>query len=207
MPRSTTHPGPHPEPPADLASRELPITEIGTGEVWFRLHRAEHAPVYFGRSGRSRFDAPNAEFGVLYLGDSPHCCFIETYGRVAGSEARIVTRSDLSVRRLAVVAFHRALRVVDLTASGLAKLGADNRLCTGDYGVAGRWTLALWSHPNAPDGLLYRSRHDPSRMCLALFDRAADAVIVTSDTDLLDSSLEPTLAEALDSYGIGFIEA
>jgi len=68
---------------------------------------------------------------------------------------------------------------VDLTAEGAIQIGAQNQLGTGpDYAVAQRWSLALHDHPSAPDGILYHSRYDGSRRCLAVFDRARDALVV-----------------------------
>ena len=174
--------------------------------TWYRLHRAEHAPIYFGRTGLNRFDAPDSEFGVLYLGDSPHCCFVETYGRSDRGAHRIITRRELTGRHLSYLESDRPLRAIDLTGAGLARLGADNRLATGDYRVAQRWSAALWSHPDQPDGLLYRSRHDPSLSCLALFDRAEEALSTADLGSLVNATNLPLLAEILDAYGVGFLE-
>jgi RES domain len=58
-----------------------------------------------------------------------------------------------------------------LTGPGLAQLGADERLCAGDYTIAQRWSTAFLHHPQKPDGLYYRSRHDPQRACAALYPR------------------------------------
>ena len=75
-------PGPHPEPPPDLGSRGLPLVDLPGPR--FRVHRVHHDPVYFGRSADGRFDAPNAENGVLYVRSDPHCAFIKTFGQSIG---------------------------------------------------------------------------------------------------------------------------
>ncbi len=203
-PPSSTYPGPHPDPPADFSTTSLPIV-LNQGS-WYRLHRSEHTPLYFGRTGFNRFDAPDGEFGVLYLGDSPKCCFVETYGRSDRDDHRIVTRQELTTRNLATVEFSRPLRVVDLTGSGLARIGVDNRLGTGDYRIARRWSQALWAHPDEPDGILYRSRHDPSRTCLAIFDRATDALAASNVGSLVERANLALLAAILDAYDIGYLE-
>jgi len=201
--RSDDFPGVHPEPPADLHRRKLPL--ISSHQSWFRLHRREHAPIYFGRSTANRFNAPDRSFGVLYVGDSPHCSFVETYGRNDGHR-RIVTSASLVERMLAEISLAEQVRLVDLAGEGLVGLSADARLTTGDYGVAQRWSLALWSHPDEPDGLLYRSRHDPSRLCVALYNRAADAVAkVRSLGSLVEPANDILLVEILDAYGIGYL--
>ena len=55
---------------------------------------------------------------------------------------------------------------------GLQTLGLDNSIATGRYEPCGVWADALWRHPQAPDGVAFRSRHDPDVICLAIFDRS-----------------------------------
>lgn len=170
-------PAPHSEPPGWLATAALPLHR--TAEDWFRCHRTRHEAIYFGRSGGGRFDDPNGEYGILYASHDLHGAFIETFGRRVG--VRIVAESELASRSIARIAVNRPLAWVDLTASGLARIGADARLTSGDYALAQRWARALWEHPDQPDGLYYRARHDPSRPCAAFFDRAADALELIGD--------------------------
>lgn len=85
-------------------------------------------------------------------------------------------------------------------------MGADERLCAGQHAVSQRWSLTFWSHPSNPDGLYYRARHDPSRFCVAVFDRSADALVVTRQGSLLEPAQISLLADILDSYAFGLIE-
>lgn len=167
------------------------------------MHRREYDPLYFGSSRLARFDAPAGEYGILYLGCDWHCAFIETFGQATG--VRVVTLKALADRRLSTVAASRPLRLVDLTGPGLARLGADERLCAGDYAVAQRWSAALWAHPGRPDGLYYRARHDPSRYCVAVYDRVQGAIAATSAGSLMDEGHSALLADILDTYGFGLI--
>jgi hypothetical protein len=73
-----------------------------------------------------------------------------------------------------------------LVALQLSQIGADNRLTTGSDAVAGQWALALWRHADHPDGILYRSRHDPNHICTAIFDRAHCRFSVSSTQSLMD---------------------
>lgn len=195
-------PGAHFDPPPDLAQRRPPIVSLHS--TWFRLHPKDHGALFFGRTGNGRFDAPGGEYGVLYAADSPHCAFVETYGRI-DSGYPVITQASLKLRCLSEITSSRPLRLVDITGSGLARLGADNRLSTGDYRVAQHWSAALRNHPHQPDGLLYLSRHDPSRTCLAIFDHASDVIATTSRGDLLDPQHLALLADILDRYGYGLI--
>lgn len=194
-------PGQHPPPPVDLDGRRLPLRLVA-GPV-FRIYDLVNAPVYFGRAVRHRFDAPGKEFGVLYCGGDEHAAFVETFGRLP--QGGVVTTTALATRGLARLGFEPPLRLVDLTGEGLARLGADARLLTGDYHTAQQWSLALWRHPEQPDGICYRSRHDPSRWCIAAYDRPAVAASATPLGSLLDPAHTTLLAQVLDTYGFALI--
>jgi RES domain len=186
-------PGPHPGPPEDFAERELPIrTEKGP---FFRIHRKEHGAVFYGCTGCNRFDDFQRKFGVLYAGLDEYAAFIETHGQRMGVNA--VSESELQARCLTLLTPARLVRLVDLTGPGLAKLGADNRLATADHEIAQRWSRAVWEHPAESDGILFRSRHDPSRVSLAIFDRGVSwqrkplgSLMQRSNTALLAALLE-----------------
>jgi hypothetical protein len=197
----TPLPGPHPPPPADLAHRQLPLTHLQ--QHWFRIYRLQYAPLFFDPAPRSRFNAPAGEYGTLYAGLDPHCAFIETFGQATGINA--VTEVALRERGLCRVECNRALALVDLTGAGLARLGADGRLCSGDHHVARQWSLALWRHPDAPDGLLFRARHDPSRAAVAIFDRAQGSLHTMELGSLLEPSHAMLLADMLTTYGFGIL--
>jgi hypothetical protein len=194
-------PGPLPLPPDDLRSRPLPLTTVGA--PWYRLHPPRRDPVHFGREPTSRFNAPSREFGVLYLASDPACAFIEVFGRVNGPS--FVEPAQLSRRRLAEIRPPRPLRLVDLTGSGLARIGADARLFAGDHTVARRWSLALFQHPASPDGLLYPARHDPSLRAAAVFDRVKGRWRAKDLGRLDDPGNRALLAGLLHRYGYGFL--
>ena len=195
------HPGPLPEPQPELHTRALPVIRIAG--PWTRMHRCAVDPLYFGRSGANRFDAPGKEFGVLYAGADPHCAFIETFGQETG--VNLVTATALAQRCRATILPERPLALVDLTGSGLARIGADARLFAGEHSVAQRWARALWSHPEQPDGLYYPARHDPSRRAVAIFDRAAGSVRAVFGPSLIDPANTTLLAEILDTYRFGIL--
>ena len=65
----------------------------------------------------------------------------------------------------------RRLVLVDFDGPRLAPLGATAAVPHGDppYENAQAWSKALKEHPDAPDGIAYTSRHDPSELCYAIF--------------------------------------
>lgn len=87
----TDLPGDHPLPHPQLASQTPLIHTVKKGEVLYRHHRADKDPVYFGTRGNNRFDDPECPaahaFGVLYAGEDPQCCFIESCGATTGVPA------------------------------------------------------------------------------------------------------------------------
>lgn len=195
------NPGLHPDPPSGLATSGLPIRSVE--REWSRIHKIDKDPIFFGNAAEHRFDDPMRKYGVLHIGEDPFCAFIETYGHSTG--VRFVTRSSLGQRGLAAVVTTGALELVDLTANGLAKMGADARLCDGDYTVAQKWSRAFWSHPAQPDGVLFRSRHDPAKICAAVFDRASGRLQAQPRGALSDSRISNVLAEILERYDFGII--
>lgn len=201
------YPGPLHDPSSDFPAIRLPLKTFDRD--WYRVYRCAYGPIFFGRMVTYRFDAPEGEFGVLYMAQSHEAAFIETLGGVTRNAAvrNTLQRDDLGQRCWAVIRAARPLRLVDLTARGLARISADERLCAGDYDVSRRWAKAIYMHPQRPDGIYYRAyraRHDPSQHSVALFDRATRDVAARLDGSLLtDAAL---LARLLDRYGIDMID-
>ena len=197
-------PGPHPLPTPALDERPLPIRRAD--QTWYRFHAAHLGPIFFGKTGYGRFDAPEQEFGALYVGADAHCAFIETFGHDHPGSARMITTTALRARSLVRVRFARPLMLVDLTAEGLAQIGADMRICVGDYRTAQWWTRGLWAHPEQPDGIYYRSRHDSSRYCAAIFDRPDLLDPTVSAPCSTTHALRRLLADLFDTYRFGLID-
>jgi hypothetical protein len=162
-------------------------------------------PVFFGKTGRNRFDAPDGSFGVLYVGFDEHCAFIETFGQDTG--IRLVTRRALEQRYLAYLELTQPLILIDLaTSGGLARIGADARLLSGSHAIAQRWSAALRNHPSKPAGLVYPARHDTARNACALFDLPASILHVTTTAPLLAPQRALLLATILNTYGFGLLD-
>ncbi len=175
------------------------------GTIWYRLHpfAYEHEPLHFGGGPERRFAAPASEYGVLYAADSPHCAFLETFGRELG--VRIVREAVLLEYCLTEVHPLEVVRLVDLTGARLRGLGADARLPHGDHPLTQRWSRALWSHPERTDGICWHSRLNDERLALGLFDRAQHKVASACQGSLMLSTHRQLLKEMLDLYGFGLL--
>jgi hypothetical protein len=163
-----------PLPPQWLHERKLPIFTLRTGTPIHRVYRKILSPLHFGRDGGNRFDAPNGEFGVLYAGRTLDVSFVETLLRIPN--LRGVDYNVIQSRRWCTLEATRPLRLVRLHGPYLSRLGTTAGVCTGRYEISQAWALALHEHKEAPDGIQYLSRHDPSQLCVALFDRCGSAI-------------------------------
>lgn len=200
----TPHPGPLHDPPSDFYTFQLPFKQFTRD--WYRIYRCAYGPLFFGTTVTYRFDAPAGEFGVLYMAQSREGAFIETLGDVSrnASVRGTLQREDFERRCWVLIRSVRPLHLVDLTGRGLARISADERLCAGDYDVSRRWAKAIYEHPQHPDGIYYRARHDPSQRSVALFDRAEHGVTAHPDGTLLTDAA--MLARLLDHYHIDMID-
>jgi hypothetical protein len=196
--------GPLPAPPSDLRNRIPPTTKFD-GSL-FRSHSISRHPVHFGKSGRYRFDAPDASYEVLYAGTDLYCAFVE--GLVKTPANRIVTTAKLRSTAVSELRATRVLCLIDLVSSaGLLRIGADARLCSADYSQAQIWSKSLHEHPIKADGILYPSRLDPSRLGVALFgDRAPRLVELNRRAWYEPGPQRKILVEIVEHYDLQIIE-
>ncbi len=159
--------------------------------------------MFFGQTGEGRFDSPRAGFGVLYLAENVAGAFVEVFCR---QSIRAVSEKRLNTHHLAQFQASRALNLVDLTGPGPIRMGlGDARIASGDYTAARRWALAFRDHPEQPDGLLYRSRHDPEQHLAALFDRTEPILRCKSFGTMAHHLGQPDLFSLLDRYDFGVL--
>jgi hypothetical protein len=194
--------GPVPLPPPDLALRPLPLTTCDAGFTMVRIHRTQHGPIHFspgtGRSPAGRYDSTTGRFGVLYAAQEFAGAFVETVLREPNRT--LIGLPDITARALSVLTINADIRLVDLTGPGLSRLGLDARLLSGPYGPTRAWSDAFQAHSDAPAGILYPSRFDPSQLCVGLFNRVARHIEAASDPVPLAEML-PEVSEILDRYG------
>lgn len=151
-----------------------------------------------------RFDAPDRSYGVLYIARQLPGAFVETLCRNAGA-TRPIPATALDTYNVAEIRTSRLLRLVDLAGKGLARMGLDSRLSTGDYRVAQRWSEAFYRHADHVDGIIYPARHDPKQQAAALFDRAGELLTVKPCGTLRDYMGEQEFFALLDHYGVALV--
>lgn len=202
------------EPATALARIALPIHELPRDVTLFQCFGAR-GPLNFNPTPAGRFNAPNGEYAATYLSTSTRGAFAETIIQTARrTEAGlpIVFQSQLDQLRLCAVNHRpgavRLLRLVDLSSEGLVRIGATNELCSladiGRLQLVQRWALALHGHPQQPDRILYRARHDPACLSIVLFDRARELLEADVRVNYLaDVSL---LAELCRVYRVALLD-
>jgi hypothetical protein len=186
-------------PPADFATRDLPIETVAAGSVFLRIHRTDLGPIHFGTSGDNRFDDPDGQYGVLYAAHSLEGAFAETCLREVG--ATLVPMMRLALRSVTRVEVTAELRLVALHGLGLARLGATAAVTSGMYDASQAWSRAIHDHPSAVDGMIYRSNHDNGELCVALFDCCHPRLAARATEPRISDRAR--LAALLDRYKIG----
>jgi len=198
--------GAAPRPPDWLNSIDLPLEIIPAGTPLIRVHRLTHHPIFFGPGAgippTYRFDSLRGEFCVLYVGLSLTAALAETLLR--NPTRRMIAYGALAARASSELRSGRDLRLVRMHGTGLQRVGCDNAISTGPYEPCGAWADALWHHPDKPDGIAYQSRHDPSEICLALFQRLDLALQVASSVRLTDQL--PAVSDLFGRYGKSIID-
>jgi hypothetical protein len=191
------------QPGIDLPKR-LPLSRVRIGTRWMRVHARSRNALWFGPAPDSlpvhRFDDPLGRFRVCYLGTTVDVSFAETFLR--NPPVRILGLDDLAARSVATVEVRRDLRLVPLHGPSLARLGTTMEVASiSDYALSQAWSRALWEHTDTPDGVVYRSRHDDSALCVAVYDRAKISLATVADDSLIaDARL---LARLLKRYKLG----
>jgi hypothetical protein len=192
-------PNPGPLPPPDFASRDLPLEEIPAGARLIRIHQTHLGPLFFGATGGNRFDDPNKTYGVCYLAKTLEGAFAETCLRSVG--ARFVAMTFMEARSVSAIAVKAKLRLLSLHGPGLTQIGATGAVTSGPHVIAQQWSRAIHDHPDAIDGIAYRSNHDNAEICVALFDRVKSRLAPVGPEPLAADRVR--LAALLAHYKVG----
>ena len=182
----------------------LRTRSLRAGTVLHRIHRLVHDPIFFGPGGTTpelRYDDPGGVFKVLYLARKLETAFGETL--VRAPTVTDVLSTDVLIRARSEIVTTRALRLYPLDDAGISAHGLRIPDVLGDN-YAATWKLSAYIHANtSADGIAYISRFNGGP-CIALFDRAADAVAKTS---VLAVPLTPELGVELASrFGKNYVE-
>lgn len=127
-------------------------------------------PIYFSVKGTTRFD-PVGGLGTLYVGESLAGALLEVRNDRWGAEnslSRTLTERELESLSVTLIDLPE-VALLDATGRNLARLGTDSQLFSGVHEIARLWAERIMNHTHPVDGILYRSRHDPALLNVAVF--------------------------------------
>jgi RES domain len=187
----------------DYSHFSPPITEAGG--PWFRVHQTANEAVFFGRTGKYRWDSPNKTYGVLYAGESWEAAFLESV--LHDPVKKTVLESELEKRSMALLKTNIPLQLIDLSNGtvlrvlGLTESETQARAYKKPQGISEAIHAAGWN----VHGIRYASRLDPDRLCMALFDCPTGVIAVNDLEPLLAPANDGLLRFTLKHYRISLI--
>jgi hypothetical protein len=176
----------------------LPSFRIDAGELLQHVSRVAYrnAPMYYGRDGTNRYDAPKRDYGVLYLGRDLPTALMESVfhkHRWLTDAKRSIALKEIQSRLVRAVGVLDDLCLADLTAEGVMAgfFGLNlEQLASRDYTHTQQVSAQVHAmrEDDVPlfDGVLYPSRNNYPAASIALFERAQKKVKVFADIDLVD---------------------
>lgn len=199
-----------PAPTEAFAGVALDLATAAAGRVFGRIHRrAFPEPLGFGKNATRFSDPrrriPDNRFGVIYLGSSLKVCFVEAVirdqrdGIVGDIE---IAEAELDDRLYSSVRVATPLRLIDLTGDGPVRMGIPSDVVRGrTHTLARKWSVAIYGHPVAVDGILYPSRLN-GEVNVAVYDRAISKLEAVGTLDL---TAAPGLGGVLDDFFVALV--
>lgn len=180
-----------------LGAPELPPRIVSPGSLLQHVSRVRYRghSLYFGKDGINRYDDPEQDYGVLYLGFELATILMESVfrrHRWTRTKRRAITRSEVDQRIVRVIGVLEELCLADLSAPDVvaSQFGLNlSQLAGRRYGNTQRISAVIHAMHDSSgqpmfDGLVYPSRNNPSGGCVALFERAAPKIDWVVDIDL-----------------------
>lgn len=199
-------------PSTGFQSRPLDLVEIPNGQGWFRLYRSQYpTPLGYGFAS-SRFSDPATalqppyRFGVVYLGSSVKVSFAETILRDRG-DGRLndfaIEWAQLEEWTCGQLVTSAPLNLVDMRGDGLIRMGIPTDVARArSHELSQKWSRALWSHDQRPDGIAYESRLN-GETNIVVYDRALHKLSPTGTPRLVDCRAE--LAQILRDFALAIV--
>lgn len=187
-----------PLPPPDIDARTPRLFTVAAGEVLHRFYTSAFEPIHFDFGRGGRLNAPDGSYGVLYASQEVNGAFAETFLRQPGRQQ--IPADLLAAKAYVRLRANRELSFIRLAGTGLAPLGATAEVTHGGlpYDIPQAWSAALHAHSVGADGIAYMSRHDNSRICYAIFNRAQTSVSEIDRNSDLDVDWFWTVGEVYD---------
>ncbi len=165
-------------PPAGFP-QEVPVASNDRlpTSTWVRLANIAHANHFFA-SLKSRLTPSSGRFPCVYLASRLETAVAELWGdrwvlaTRRGQSVFVIPADKAAEQRFFTTGPLPDLRLCDFTdADTLLALGLEAAaIYTVDLAIPQAWAEMIANHPNAYDGIIYRSRHT-GEICLVLWSR------------------------------------
>lgn len=191
---------------------DLPTYHIPVGKLLQHVGIAKYRdqPLHFGRSGENRYDAPNRDYGVLYVGSTLATALMESVFHEHDWDRnpnRSIGMAAIQRRIVRIIGVRQELRLCNLTAPRVmaAKLGLNlAQMIDRDYLLTQAISDMVHCQRLATgepkfDGIRYFSRNNCPSRAIAIFEHAKDKIEWLEDIDLAAHRNWPTF---LDDFKI-----
>ncbi len=187
-------------PHANFTKTPLCCEALSEG-LLYRIYPMKYAhdnALFFGKTKGNRFDDPAQDVGVCYLALTFEGALVETL--LHGQQDSYIPLdppsdtlfqipySELEARALAISRINKPLKLVKLYGDGLLQNGVDSSISSCSHSLSQEWAGTFINHPDNPDGIIYRCKHNDDEKSVALFERAKHKIsLPTNERDSLDS--------------------
>jgi len=181
------------KPPGSCDHTRLLLNTLPCNTSLFRITSPDYpSPLFFNKSQDGRYNAPDESYGVCYMAETVEGAFAESIGHSVASKynpgaVKIIEESALASVNVYHINIKQDLLIGDLTGTGLPNLNLDNQInaLPPPYAIPQQWSQWVYEHPSQPDALRFHSRHLPTSLNLALYDRAKNIVECHDDGPLI----------------------
>jgi hypothetical protein len=184
--------GGHPPPGGRL---EVTLIDWGKDQILHRVHSSKFRPDQFNPSsvGGARFSplvtTDHRVIATLYAGTTLDCALMETvfHDVPYAPGLKTLSKSSHVIGRVrSTIRFSRDLRLIDLSAIPLRKLGISRSglidTDASEYPFTRQWALAFHEQNPEAEGLIWTSRQaDPERAIVLFADRIGTLHLETVD--------------------------
>jgi hypothetical protein len=195
-------------PPPDLDKRDLGRLIVAPSELYWRISHKDAPLLDWSDNAESRFSNPALPFKVLYIAEERCTAFWERFGEDLVDQdpaSRSLSDRMLRERVWKNVFCSLPVRLLDLTgAETLREISADASTFLAPYPYTQKWAAALMAHPANIDGVIYASRLDTPKSCVALFSRVSSEMVGVNQAEFLPIN-DPEIMRILSEENIALV--
>lgn len=168
-------------PPEKYHEAELSTHLIEAGSLFYRIYDASRPieqAVHYGTYASNRFDDPNQEVGVCYLGTSLGAAIVETVLH-SQPQMNFVPIGVLESKAVVEVIFEQDLHLVSYNGNDLKRNSTTSEIFTCQHEYSQKWAEAIIENRAEYPGVFYPCRHNNTYYSVAIFEGRAPIKKIT----------------------------